>query len=77
MECVVLGDVVLDSSTEGVQDSFEAIDFVLEVMNIGDPKPWFSSFLVHAYPIITGTPSARWLSSVAFDLQRRLNKVTD
>ncbi len=69
MQGVVLGDVVFNPSAQGVQDSFEAVDFLLEIMDVGDPKPWFPPFLVHTHAVVTGTPSARRFRPVAFDLQ--------
>ena len=36
VQSIVLKDVILDSPAEGVQDSFEAIDFVLKLMDVGN-----------------------------------------
>ena len=56
MDGIVLGNVVLHPSAKRVQDSFEAIDFVLKVMYVGDPKSWFPSLLVYANSIIARAP---------------------
>lgn len=54
---VMLRYMILDSSAKGVQDGFKTVDFVFEVMHIGNAETWFLPFLIETYSVVSSTPS--------------------
>ena len=63
----MFGDVFLKSTAQGSQESFEAIDFVLELPAIAYAEAGLLPLLVDTYSIVARAPTTRWLDTIAFD----------
>lgn len=64
----MFADVVFDSPSKDLDDGFEAIDLVFELLTIPDPQTGFLPILIYADTIIASTPTATWLIAITFDL---------
>jgi hypothetical protein len=64
----MVSNVVLESTSLGVQQSLESVDFILELTTVADAQTGFLSLFVNTFSVVAGTPAASRLCAVAFYL---------
>lgn len=65
---VVAGDVMLDATTEGLQQGIDPVDLCLELKAKTDATAGLLSFEVDTCPVVTGAPGAGGFGTVTLDL---------
>jgi hypothetical protein len=65
---VILCDVILDSTTKGLEKSIEPVDLGFKLRIGACATPRLLAFEIDAWSIVPSTPRARRLEAVALDL---------
>lgn len=61
-------DMVLETTTHVLKESFETINLVLKLAAIADTKTGLLTFFIDAWSVVSRTPTTGRFDSVAFDL---------
>lgn len=73
----MLSNVLFQPTSHVLEQSFEAMDFLLKLTAITDTQTWLLPFLVNTYSVVPRTPATSRLYAIALDLSRFAELTTD